>query len=185
MRDDELLELIERVYTNIDMICKVAQSHRDPWDEQVYDFNRELRKLIDAGLDFNEWLIPENLIRPMYGERRLPSGEIIRLKRITDGEFFQRSNPAVAALAREIKRRRLAISGTNAATREVPDDPAEVWVIHGRDDAFRGTIFDLLRRVRLHPIEFNQAVAGSGSGAPVVLDLILSESTTRRLLSRS
>ena len=54
-------------------------------------------------------------------------------------------------------------------------DPSEVWVIHGRDEEFRRIIFDLLRKVRLHPIEFTEAVARSGSGAPVVIDLVLQE----------
>jgi predicted nucleotide-binding protein len=175
MTDDEILELVERVFSNLDATCTVAASHRDPWEDQVLDFNRWLRRLIDAGLDVEEWLIPEYLIQPSYGRRTLPSGQVVQLKRVTAEEFFRRANPALQFLAREISKRRSAQVGDTPMARTLPDDPSEVWVIHGRDEGFRQTIFDLLRRIRLHPIEFNEAVARSGSGSPNVLDLVLRE----------
>lgn len=55
------------------------------------------------------------------------------------------------------------------------NDPAEVWVIYGRNGRVRDEIFDLLRKVHLHPIEFIRAVHRSGQASPVVLDVVLRE----------
>ena len=60
-------------------------------------------------------------------------------------------------------------------TSRPPEDSSEVWVIYGRDEAFRRTIFELLRSVGLKPIEFESAVKRSGSGSPFVLDVVLNE----------
>ena len=175
MNDDEILELEERVYSNLAAIYRIAASHEDPWEDQVQSFNRELRRLVEYGIDLGEWLIPAALIRPSYGRRKLPSGEFIQLKRVTAEEFFQRANPAMEFLSRDIGKRKQRQSGGPQMRSASSYDPSEVWVIHGRDEEFRRIIFDLLRKVRLHPIEFTEAVARSGSGAPVVIDLVLQE----------
>jgi predicted nucleotide-binding protein len=175
MTDNELLKLAERVYSNLDATCRVAVGQRDPWEDQVLDFNRELGRLIDAGFDMKEWLIPESLVKPSYGQRTLPSGEVVRLRRITVEEFLRRANPAMQYLAGEIEERRHAQAGRGSMTTKPAGDLSEVWVIYGRDEDFRRTIFSLLRAVELRPIEFNRAIARSGSGSPVVLDLILRE----------
>ena len=180
MTDDELLELVERARSNVSAIVQVALSHRDPHDEQVHAFNRELRRLLEAGFDVGEWLIPESLLRHWYGQKRLPSGEYVPLLRVTGEEFLQRANPAMEYLNREVaKRRREGASRVDvqdASSSELePVDPAEVWVIYGRDEEFRRAIFDLLRKAGLRPIEFDAAVTRSGSGSPVVLDVVLRE----------
>lgn len=122
-----------------------------------------------------EWLIPEELILPSYGWHQRQSGEYVQLKRVDAEEFFQRANPAMKFLSRDIQKRKSIHDGERQMTRPSSHDPSEIWVIHGRDEEFRRIIFDLLRKVRLHPIEFTEAVARSGSGAPVVIDLVLQE----------
>ena len=127
-----------------------------------------------------EWLVPESLLRPMYGEKQLPSGRYVPLLRVSGEEFVQRSNPAIQYLDREIAKLRQERASRQSAQsarnpRSEPADRSEVWVIHGRDEEFRRTIFELLRAVYLRPIEFNYAVARSGSGSPIVLDLVLRE----------
>src|SRR5687767_10237909 len=138
MTDDELLELAERGRNNVRSIVLVGQSHRDPHDDQVYAFNRELQRLLAAGFDVEEWLIPESLLRHWYGKKRLPSGELVPLLRVTWEEFIQRANPALEYLNREVAKRRrerdsrLAVQDASSLELE-PVDPAEVWVIYGRD----------------------------------------------------
>lgn len=175
MTDEERLLLIERVYSNLEMICQVGASHRDPHEEQARVFNREIHRLIAIDLDMKEWLIPEEVIKPSYGKTELSSGELVQLKRVTAEQFFLRANPARAFLASEIERRRNKISIDDSMTNEPPLDPSEVWVIYGRDEAFRRTICDLLRTTGLRPIEFETAVARCGSGSPIVLDVVLRE----------
>src|SRR5215207_5022765 len=140
MTDEELLELVERVRNNLVAISRTALSHRDPWEEHVLEFNRELQRLIAADLDVSAWVIPESLIQPSYGRRTLPSGAEDRINRIISGEFIKRANPVLAFLAREVTRRRAASGDSSMATTPA-GDPSEVWVIYGQDLAFRDEIF--------------------------------------------
>lgn len=78
-------------------------------------------------------------------------------------------------LADEISERSDVQAGDNARAPTLVGDRSEVWVIYGRDESFRKTIFELLRSVRLNPIEFETAVTRSGSGSPFVLDVVLNE----------
>jgi predicted nucleotide-binding protein len=175
MSDEELLDLIERVRDNLIPLSNAALNHRDPWEEHVLEFNRELQRLIAADINVSEWLIPESLIKPSYGRRTLPSGEEVRLKRVDSEEFYRRANPAVQFLNREIAKRRRALAGDSSMATKPTGDLSEVWVIYGHDEPFRKTIFDLLRTVGLKPIEFESAVKRSGSGSPFVLDVVLNE----------
>jgi predicted nucleotide-binding protein len=172
MTDEELLELVERVRNNLVTLSNTALSHEDPWEEHVLEFNRELQRLIAADIDVSEWLIPETLVQPSYGHQTLPSGEVVRMRRITGEEFYRRANPAVQFLNREAKRRR-ALAGDSSMATMGAGNQSEVWVIYGHDLAFRDEIFDLLTKVRLHPVEFTAAVRLSGSGSPHTLDIVI------------
>jgi predicted nucleotide-binding protein len=172
MTDEELLELVERVRNNLVAISQTAIGHLDPWDDDVKEFNSELQRLIAADIDVSEWVIPESLVRPSYGRRRLPSGADVRINRVRRGEFTKRANPVLAYLDREVARRRAASGDSSMATRPA-GDPSEVWVIYGHDLALKNEIFDLLTNVRLHPIEFTAAVRRSGSGSPHTLDVVI------------
>jgi len=44
----------------------------------------------------------------------------------------------------------------------------KVWVVHGRDESLRLSIFSFLRSIGLEPIEFGQALASTGKGSPYV-----------------
>lgn len=48
----------------------------------------------------------------------------------------------------------------------VSPDPRKVAVMHGRDEAARRAVFDLLRRVGLDPLEWNDLVHLTGTAAP-------------------
>lgn len=47
-------------------------------------------------------------------------------------------------------------------------DARRVWVVHGRNGALRSSIFDFLRALDLDPIEWESAVALTGTGAPYI-----------------
>lgn len=47
-----------------------------------------------------------------------------------------------------------------------------VFVIHGRDKVARQAVFDFLRAIGLHPIEWNEALAATGRGAPYLGDVL-------------
>ena len=47
-------------------------------------------------------------------------------------------------------------------------DPRSVFVVQGRDLTATKAVFDFLRAIDLHPLEWPELVASTGSGAPVV-----------------
>ena len=51
-------------------------------------------------------------------------------------------------------------------------DAREVFVIHGRNEPARKAMFDLLRALGLHPLEWSELVAATGQGAPYVGDVL-------------
>jgi hypothetical protein len=115
MTAGRLLKLMRRVYSNLDIICKVGRSHRDPHEDQALDYNCNLQGLIEAGLNMSEWLIRESAIKPSYGQGKLPDGRLVQLKRVTAEVFFRRANPAMQYLADEISER----SGVEAGDKAV------------------------------------------------------------------
>ena len=51
-------------------------------------------------------------------------------------------------------------------------DPSRVFVVHGRNLAARDAIFQFLRALGLHPIEWSQAVRATGKGAPYIGEVL-------------
>lgn len=51
-------------------------------------------------------------------------------------------------------------------------DPAKVFVVHGRNQAIRDDMFNFLRAIGLHPIEWSQAVAATGRGSPYIGEVL-------------
>ena len=57
-------------------------------------------------------------------------------------------------------------------------DPRRLFVVHGRNDHFRSSIFQFLRAIGLDPIEWNEAVGMTQNPSPFigeVLDAALSQ----------
>jgi hypothetical protein len=51
-------------------------------------------------------------------------------------------------------------------------DPRKVFVIHGRDDKLRDSIFAFLRALGLSPIEWSQAIKATGNPAPFIGEVL-------------
>lgn len=51
---------------------------------------------------------------------------------------------------------------------EKSKNPRSVFVVHGRNDFLRNSMFDLLRSINLEPIEWNRAVELTGHGSPYI-----------------
>jgi predicted nucleotide-binding protein len=51
-------------------------------------------------------------------------------------------------------------------------DPSSVFVIHGRDRALRDSMFDFLRAIGLHPLEWEELVLQTGSASPYIGDVL-------------
>lgn len=51
-------------------------------------------------------------------------------------------------------------------------DPRKVFVVHGQDGALRRSMFDFLRSIDLHPIEWSALLAGASGGVPYIGELL-------------
>ena len=53
-----------------------------------------------------------------------------------------------------------------------PTDAREVFVVHGRNGKARQAIFDFLRSIGLHPLEWSEAVQSTGRTSPYIGDIL-------------
>ncbi len=51
-------------------------------------------------------------------------------------------------------------------------DPSRVFVVHGRDENLRRSLFDFLRAIGLKPIEWSQAIEMTGTPSPYIGDVL-------------
>ena len=60
-----------------------------------------------------------------------------------------------------------------ATTHLVPaPDAREVFVVHGRDTAARDALFEFLRAIDLHPLEWSEAVLATGKSSPYIGEIL-------------
>ena len=60
-----------------------------------------------------------------------------------------------------------------ATTRLVPaPDAREVFVVHGRDTTARDALFEFLRAIDLHPLEWSEAVLATGKSSPYIGEIL-------------
>jgi len=57
-------------------------------------------------------------------------------------------------------------------TKIVPDDQRNVFVVHGRDETSRKSIYSFLRSIGLHPMEWSEAVTLTKKGTPSIGDIL-------------
>ncbi|MER7556792.1 TIR domain-containing protein [Nocardioides sp. NPDC126508] len=55
---------------------------------------------------------------------------------------------------------------------ETNPDPRSVFVVHGRNEAVRRSMFDFLRAINLQPIEWSTALAFTGTASPYIGDVL-------------
>lgn len=51
-------------------------------------------------------------------------------------------------------------------------DPQTVFVIHGRNEAARSALFAFLRAIKLHPVEWGEAISMTHQGSPYIGDVL-------------
>jgi predicted nucleotide-binding protein len=52
------------------------------------------------------------------------------------------------------------------------DNKRKVFVVHGRNEAAKKAVFDLLRALDLSPLEWGQVTRATGSGSPFIFDIL-------------
>lgn len=64
------------------------------------------------------------------------------------------------------------------ATNSNASDKSKVFVVHGRNEPVRASLFGFLRAIGLHPVEWSEAIIATGEASPyvgMVLDIALSQ----------
>jgi predicted nucleotide-binding protein len=61
---------------------------------------------------------------------------------------------------------------TNKDIKETTADPTKVFVVHGRNEKIRLSMFEFLRSLGLHPIEWGPAMQMTGKSSPYIGDVI-------------
>lgn len=59
-----------------------------------------------------------------------------------------------------------------AAIRASSADPRFVFVVHGRDEQVRSALFDFLRALDLRPLEWEEAIKGTGKASPYIGEVL-------------
>ncbi len=55
---------------------------------------------------------------------------------------------------------------------QAPADPRVVFVVHGRNDEARNALFEFLRAIGLHPLEWSEAIGATGSASPYIGEIL-------------
>ena len=56
--------------------------------------------------------------------------------------------------------------------RRPAEDARDVFVVHGRNEKARVALFDFLRSISLHPVEWSEAVQATGKASPYIGDIL-------------
>ncbi len=62
--------------------------------------------------------------------------------------------------------------GLSHTRSDAPDGSNEVFVVHGRNVEARKALFEFLRSIGLHPLEWSEAVKSTGKPAPYIGDIL-------------
>lgn len=63
-------------------------------------------------------------------------------------------------------------AAVTVSPKSTPPDSRAVFIVHGRNEAVRRSIFDFLRSIGLQPIEWSAALAMTGTASPYIGDVL-------------
>jgi predicted nucleotide-binding protein len=104
--------------------------------------------------------------------RRLLTPDVLTTIRTAGGSSSNPPPPTTPPLARRTTRKKAARRATTKK-RSVPrKNRKKVFVVHGRDEARRKSMFRLLRAMKLEPIQWSEAVSATGKAAPYIGEVL-------------
>lgn len=114
---------------------------------------------------FDEGVSPKRFCVDAYGLKNY--------QEMCDMLSSQIVHPVVRAVDTKLKE---AGTHTSMTTSTPPEqdapDPRKVFVVHGRDERLRKDFFAFLRSIGLHPLEWSQAIALTGSASPYIGEVL-------------
>jgi len=129
-----------------------------------------------------ETLLPRRLaILALATENRIPIGrlasedDLSQLRAVSTPQGQQAtivSHPAQAGSRKAPMRMRTPKAQKPVKRRTVAGRRRKVFVVHGRNDGLRKSMFDFLRSLSLEPIEWRIGIAATGMGSPSIAEII-------------
>jgi predicted nucleotide-binding protein len=111
-------------------------------------------------------------VRVTYTEES--ADQVLRLVRLENDASRVRSTESdeflVASRGRDVTNEFL--TQTTGITSLSSVDPHRIFVVHGRNQYARDALFTFLRALGMHPLEWSEAVAATGQGAPYVGEIL-------------
>ena len=179
MPDDLSQETLHRQHSKLRVLLITVSDRRNVSESEVRTYHDVLNVLSASDMDVKDWYVPNALLRGITSRVSNGLGDWTTQERtVSRSKFDLYAVPAFEALGRELNRRTSNQHAASPSTSSPLPDSAEVWVVYGRNEEFRRTIFHLLRDIGLQPIEFNKAIVRSGYGSPNVIDVVLKEIAT-------
>lgn len=148
---------------------------------------RKTYEIIEAGAYVHEHLTPRLTGQPSTfrleiswtdakGDRRSGTYTIPQPGR-TRPDLRSSFPPGLATRASQITATRASKPAEGVGTRQyavsVPTpNPKDIFVVHGRNEAARSSMFAFLRAIGLNPIEWNKALAATGSASPYIGEVL-------------
>jgi predicted nucleotide-binding protein len=139
--------------------------------------NRRLNQLILQ--KEGETLLPRRLaILALASENRIPIGrlasedDLSQLRAVAGPRATAPGATPPPGTAGIAARRRKTESTQPAKKRAVAGRRRKVFVVHGRNEELRKSMFDFLRSLSLEPIEWRKAIALTGSGSPSIGEIL-------------
>jgi predicted nucleotide-binding protein len=102
--------------------------------------------------------------RARKGPSLVPEDWLIAQKAEDVTDEFITTPPKITAPAK--------IVGTGASMAAAVEDKRTVFVVHGRDEDIRASLFNFLRSIGLTPLEWTQAVLETGKGTPYIGEIL-------------
>jgi len=164
----ELAELSANPWSNVEAwIAKAMPIMRRDWPDHCKDFQQSAatpRWSIYAGA-----IVPDNVEnRATIANRAIANSAKVKLLNFLDGLIaIAEPTASVPALVQpRSESDKLASRKRTPGKRKV--DARKVFVVHGRNSAARDALFDFLRAIGVHPLEWDEIVQETGEGSPYV-----------------
>ncbi|MBI5353194.1 MAG: nucleotide-binding protein [Chloroflexi bacterium] len=161
--------------------------HLQLWKRDValdrYMLDDKIGKVYWGGIEIIEWSDSTEIVRMWVatpedwyiGEFTLDKDKEMekrfeQLEKLSNeilGHFTQPANENQVEVSKKME-----MSMSNSSEQNSNDTKRNVFVVHGRNESLRRSIFDLLRAIGLNPIEWTKAIAMTGKGAPYIGDVL-------------
>lgn len=167
---DELI----RAYTNLKSLRNRIAEITNVRDTYVNEFHSALIRLQDIGIGVSEFWIPDSEINPRTASINTLTGETRHTReKYVDQPYLLMKIDSILGYLEDVTSLS-APSEKLATTFQAPEPKSSktVFVVHGRDDKLRESMFNFLRALGLKPLEWSQAIKATQKPSPYIGEIL-------------